>query len=306
MSELTLEARGGVLRTLPELEAAIGYYKRQTAEGIIGIGAALNEAKEQLGHGEWLPWLAKVQINARAAQNYMRVAREIAPGSVMAGLPYTKALALLDAPEEVREQLLDEGVEDRSAAEIRRLTKERDRALSANQLQVEKMQEMQAKLDRAAENQKQLKEMRDYYETVSREWKNKLAEMERHPKTVEVPPEDYAELKEAVETLRQQLAEAEAAAEEAETRTMGAPAEEPSDDEYTLTAASFVEACTDFLNRVQFYPYYKSDIADLDASSRRSMEIFAQGVQNWAVRMLSALASADGSVECDGAVTADV
>lgn len=306
MSELTLEARGGVLRTLPELEAAIGYYKRQTAEGIIGIGAALNEAKEQLGHGEWLPWLEKVQINARAAQNYMRVAREIAPGSAMAALPYTKALALLDAPQETREQLLDEGVDDKSAAEIRRLTKERDRALSANELQVAKLQEMQAKLDRSAENQKQLKEMRDYYEKVSCELKNKLAEMKRHPQTVEVEPEDYAELKVSVETLRQQLAEAEAAAEEAETRAMGAPAEETEGDEYNLTAAGFVEACTDFLNKVQFYPYYKTDLADLDASSRRSMEIFAQGVQNWAVRMMSALASADGSVECDGAVTVDV
>ena len=307
MSELTLEARGGVLRTLPELEAAIGYYKRQTAEGIIGIGAALNEAKEQLGHGEWLPWLEKVQINARAAQNYMRVAREIAPGSAMAGLPYSKALALLDAPQEAREQLLDEGVDDKSAAEIRQLIKERDLALSANQLQVDKLREMQSKLDRAAESQKQLKALKEYHEAVAGEMKQKMAEMERHPQTVEVPPEDYEDLKETVATLRAQLRDAEAAAEEAEARAMGAPQAEADEcDDDTVTPSGFVEACNEFMARVQFYPYHKEDLAAIGDSGRRSMEIFAQGVQNWAVRMLGALAAAGGQVDCGGAVTADV
>lgn len=320
MSELTTEARGGVLRTLPELEAAIGYYKRQTAEGIIGIGAALNEAKEQLGHGEWLPWLEKVQINARAAQNYMRVAREIAPGSVMAGLPYTKALALLDAPAETREQLLDEGVEDKSAAEIRQLIKERDQALSANQLQVEKlsaqrkeMKDLQEKLaiseaarkmeadTRRAENSAYTTNMKN----LRKEMERKLQEMESRDPVV-VPPEDYEDLKESVETLRAQLRDAEAAVEEAEARAMGAPqaVDEFGDD--TVTASGFVEACNEFMARVQFYPYHKEDLAAIGDSGRRSMEIFAHGVQNWALRMLGALAAAGGQVDCGGAVTADV
>ena len=58
--------------------------------------------------------------------------------------------------------------------------------------------------------------------------------------------------------------------------------------------------------RVQFYPYHKEDLAAIGDSGRRSMEIFAQGVQNWAVRMLGALAAAGGQVDCGGAVTADV
>ena len=292
---------------MPELEAAIGYYKRQTAEGIIGIGAALNEAKEQLGHGEWLPWLEKIQINARAAQNYMRVAREIAPGSVMAGLPYTKALALLDAPAETREQLMAEGVEDKSAAEIKRLIRERDQALSSNQLQVQKLQEMQAKLDLAAEHQKQLKKLKEYHEAIANEMRQKMTEMEKHPQTVEVPPEDYEDMKASVETLRAQLADAEAAVEEAEARAMGAPqaaADEYGDD--TVTPSGFVEACNEFMSRVQFYPYHKEDLAAIGDSGRRSMEIFTQGVQNWALRMLGALAAAGGQVDCGGAVTEDV
>ena len=331
MSELTTEARGGVLRTLPELEAAIGYYKRQTAEGIIGIGAALNEAKEQLGHGEWLPWLEKVQINARAAQNYMRVAREIAPGSVMAGLPYSKALALLDAPAETREQLLDEGVDDKSAAEIKRLIRERDQALSTNQLQVDKLKRQQAELDAA--NRAREKAEQEKAQAVDRAREQEMVakrhlearkdaiqrynvlsdemdELLKRPKEtveVEVPPEDYEDLKASVESLRAQLADAEAAVEEAEARAMGAPQAEA--DEYeddTVTPGGFVEACNEFMAKVQFYPYHKEDLAAIGDSGRRSMEIFTQGVQNWTVRMLSALAAAGGQVDCGGAVTADV
>lgn len=307
MSELTLEARGGVLRTLPELEAAIGYYKRQTAEGIIGIGAALNEAKEQLGHGEWLPWLEKVQINARAAQNYMRVAREIAPGSVMAGLPYTKALALLDAPQETREQLLDEGVEDKSAAEIKRLVQAvKDEAAHRRRAEDEAKalrESAEAESNRANQAQRTAKAYKDQLEELSRIPPKTITVEKR----VEVPPEDYEDLKESVDTLRAQLRDAEAAAEEAEARAMGAPqaaADEYGDD--TVTPSGFVEACNEFMSKVQFYPYHKEDLAAIGDSGRRSMEIFATGVQNWALRMLGALAAAGGQVDCGGAVTADV
>lgn len=294
MSELTLEARGGVLRTLPELEAAIGYYKRQTAEGIIGIGAALNEAKEQLGHGEWLPWLEKVQINARAAQNYMRVAREIAPGSAMAALPYTKALALLDAPQETREQLLDEGVDDKSAAEIRRLTKE--------------LENTKRNLQTAEAQQKSYLSTYERQERENAKLKNQVEVLlTKKPEkiTVEVAPADYEDLKETVATLRAQLRDAEAAIEEAETRGMQ-PMGADEDEENSLTAAGFVEACNEFMAKVQFYPYYKTDLEDIGDEGRRSMEIFTHGVQNWAVRMLGALAAAGGRVDCGGAVTADV
>jgi hypothetical protein len=122
---------------------------------------------------------------------------------------------------------------------------------------------------------------------------------------VEVAPADYDELKATVSTLRSQLADAEAAVEEAENRAAGAiVADADADpDRDRLNAVDFVGACTEFMGHVEFYPYHKDELRALDDVSRRRMEIFAHGVQNWAVRMLGALAEAGGAVECEGAVS---
>ncbi len=55
-----------------ELQSAL---RRETVT-IIDIGNLLLEAKDQLGHGEWLPWLkANFGSSIRSAQNYMNAAR---------------------------------------------------------------------------------------------------------------------------------------------------------------------------------------------------------------------------------------
>ena len=86
--------------------------------------------KDACQHGEWMPWLKEIGLSASTAANYMRIAKEVSADSKMATLPYTKILALMAAPKEEREALA-EAAEDMSAAEIRRLTEERNRAAEA-------------------------------------------------------------------------------------------------------------------------------------------------------------------------------
>ena len=51
--------------------------KKLAGGAILDIGRRLMEAKEQLTHGEWLPWLnEQVEFSERTAQNFMRLARE--------------------------------------------------------------------------------------------------------------------------------------------------------------------------------------------------------------------------------------
>ena len=51
--------------------------KRAGGEAILTIGRCLIEAKEQLPHVEWLPWLnGRVEFSERTARNFMRLARE--------------------------------------------------------------------------------------------------------------------------------------------------------------------------------------------------------------------------------------
>ena len=54
-----------------ELHTAL---KRETAD-ILTIGGLLAEAKKQIPHGEWLPWLKnEVSMSERSAQKYMKAA----------------------------------------------------------------------------------------------------------------------------------------------------------------------------------------------------------------------------------------
>lgn len=112
------------LRSLSEITASIKLHAQHAAGHIIAIGTDLMDAKAQLSHGSWLPWLERVGISSRTADNYMRLAEASKETPALADMGYSKALALLEAPQALRDQLMEDGVEDKSAAEIKRLTKE--------------------------------------------------------------------------------------------------------------------------------------------------------------------------------------
>ena len=117
-------------RTLEEVKAGIRMRMRNMVYNALEIGNDLIEAKEACEHGQWLPFLRDVGFSSSTAANYMRIAREVGADSRMAQLPYTKILAVLAAPPEEREELAA-AAEDMSAAEIRRLTEERNKAAEA-------------------------------------------------------------------------------------------------------------------------------------------------------------------------------
>ena len=117
-------------RTLEEMKAGIRIRMRNMVNSALEIGFDLMEAKDACRHGEWMPFLKDIGLSTSTAANYMRIAKEVSADSKMATLPYTKILALLSAPPEEREELAA-AAEDMSAAEIRRLTEERNRAAEA-------------------------------------------------------------------------------------------------------------------------------------------------------------------------------
>lgn len=126
------------VRNLEIIEGEIHFYKRQAGASIIEIGKRLNEAKAQLGHGEWLPWLQeKVGFSERSARDFMRLAREYSKSAEIADLGAAKALALLALPASERNEFTSEkhtvnGVEktvsDMTAKELKQAIRERDEA----------------------------------------------------------------------------------------------------------------------------------------------------------------------------------
>ena len=124
-------------RSMEEITASVRIHMRNMVNNALELGTDLTEAKEACAHGQWLPWLKSVGISSSTAANYMRIAREVDADSRVAQLPYTKILALIAAPPEEREELA-EMAEDMSAAEIRRLTEERNKAAEAANAETER------------------------------------------------------------------------------------------------------------------------------------------------------------------------
>jgi hypothetical protein len=60
-------------RTLEQIGYELSYTLRDQTTGKLIVGSLLNEAKELIEHGDWLPFLKLYRIEARSAQNYMKV-----------------------------------------------------------------------------------------------------------------------------------------------------------------------------------------------------------------------------------------
>lgn len=266
----------GQVRSLRDIEADIWARKRNVTLDVLAMGRDLMEAKEQLEHGEWLAWLEKMDFGLRTAENWMRLAREVSPESSLAALPYTKALALLSAPTEEREQLAEQAG-DKSAAELKKLAQEAKAAKEETARIAEELKQKQAEL-RQSESRKM-----DLWEELQR--------VRKAPKIVEVAPEDYAELKDAVETLKQENDELTQAVEEAEQRAQAAWGA-PRPEQKAVDHLALLSAATEFLSKAERIPQMDAELRALEGHELRSMEITVGSIRAWVERMDSALTKA--------------
>ena len=128
-------------RDIEVITEEINFYKRQAGSAILEIGKRLVEAKAQLSHGEWLPWLEeKVAFSERSAQQYMRLWKEYGKSALSADLSISKALVLLALPESEREDFAagrhtvngeEKTVADMTAKELEKAIAERNAAREA-------------------------------------------------------------------------------------------------------------------------------------------------------------------------------
>lgn len=275
MEAITISKNEMTVKRIAELTADIRTNFRSAAMSIATIGHDLIEAKGMLSHGEWLPWLRSLGIGVATADNYMRYAREITPGTWLSELPYTKALALLSVPEKERETFAQaNNVEDKSAAEIRQLISE---------LKAEKS------LRRKAEQQ-------------AMDLQDQLQNREPEVKIVRevVPPEGYDELKSQVQKLKRRAEEAEEAACEAEERAAQAVSDaqrammqqadcDPDPDGHGLSLDDFISACNDFTGRTWAVPFMEDHFRNAGADARKSYRLLTEGIHSWSEQVLRAI-----------------
>lgn len=128
-------------RSIETITTEILEMKQDAGNAILGIGQRLIEAKSMLSHGEWLPWLTEqVELTERAAQRFMRIAREWTNPTALSDLGATKALTLLALPPDERDKFMAENhivdgeekrVIDMTSRELEKAIRERDEALKA-------------------------------------------------------------------------------------------------------------------------------------------------------------------------------
>lgn len=247
-------------RTLEEVKAGIRMRMRNMVFNALEIGNDLIEAKEACEHGQWLPFLRDIGFSSSTAANYMRIAKEVSADSWMAQLPYTKILAVLAAPPEEREELAA-AAEDMSAAEIKRLTEERNKAAEAANIETSraeqaereakeyydeiahlrtKIQGLEVEAERAYQRgqddtvnmNREMQERIDLLQAEKRELEAKTEQLradlltaENNRVEVEKVPADYQMIKDDLETARKTVKELMDAAADAEERAAAAEAE---------------------------------------------------------------------------------
>ena len=205
MMEQAAEAPEQV-RSIGIITEEIQFYKAQAGASIVEIGKRLIEAKEQLEHGQWLPWLSeKVNFSEAMAQRFMRVAREYANPAPVRDLGLSKALLLLEVEEEKREQFLGEThvvngeektVYDMSRKELEQAIRERDEARAERDKAV---QDAEGSLLAMAEKDSALEDAQEAAEQLKQELKACQDEAEREADAAE---ETIRALQEELEELR--------------------------------------------------------------------------------------------------------
>lgn len=125
--------QGGEYRDLDVITGEIIVYKQQAGMAILEIGRRLIEAKAQLGHGEWLPYLRdRVDFSRATANRMMRLAKEYSNCSPVSNLGAKKALQLLAfSPVERDEFLSQNDVENMSSRELQEAIRARKDAEAA-------------------------------------------------------------------------------------------------------------------------------------------------------------------------------
>lgn len=115
MNEITLS------NNLSQIELEISHHKQIAGQSIWEIGRRLNHVKENdLAHGQFLEWLAKMNIERTEAHRMMKVADELPNVATLQHLGTTALHLIATLPEEEKEEQIQR-IEDGDAPTVREL-----------------------------------------------------------------------------------------------------------------------------------------------------------------------------------------
>jgi hypothetical protein len=129
--------------------------RNQTLIYAARAGAKMLEAKQLVGHGNFLKWLEQnITITPEYATNYMKLAKEYSQllndnttNQLPVGLNVTKAIALITAPDDVKQTVMLslENGETVTVADIKKLKQQAAQLANANDINAELAENLNAK-----------------------------------------------------------------------------------------------------------------------------------------------------------------
>ena len=183
-------------RGIEAITEEIIFYKAVGGQAVLEIGKRLIEAKAQLKHGEWLPWLSeKVEFSEASAQRFMQLAREYENPALVRDLGASKALVLLALPASERENFAQEkhvvNGEEKSVSEMSK--RELEEAIRRRKLAELKAAETARELDRQKEATAEAARAEvENAKSISLAAQERTAELERELKALREKPVDVA------------------------------------------------------------------------------------------------------------------
>lgn len=196
-------------RGIEAITEEIIFYKAVGGQAVLEIGKRLIEAKAQLKHGEWLPWLSeKVEFSEASAQRFMQLAREYENPALVRDLGASKALVLLALPASERENFASEkhlvNGEEKSVSEMSK--RELEEAIRQRKLaelkaaetarELDRQKEATAEAEAAAEKAQEAAEAAraevEDAKSISIAAQERTAELERELKALREKPVDVA------------------------------------------------------------------------------------------------------------------
>ena len=209
------------VRDIDEITGEILEAKRVGGQAILTSGRCLIEAKGRLSHGEWLPWLTeKVEFSERAAQNFMRLAKEYSNPQALADLGATKALQLLALPESEREVFIasshavngeEKAVVDMTSRELEKAIRERDEALRAKETAQAEAKAARAARDKASGDMRRVNALLESAQADRDTAAGRISELERELAALQSTPVEVAVMEVDQEKLDRARSEGEAA-----------------------------------------------------------------------------------------------
>ena len=247
------------LTPIPQLKTEIQFYERQTATGMLEIGKRLIQIKEQLPHGEFMPWVEKeLSYSHDSANNFMRCYEKFGNSETFRNLKPSQMFVLMGETEEITVEIIKNN--DMEEMTIKKLRDE--------------VKALKQKTTRYEEVSKNLTDQRDGLVRELQKVKPEVVVKEIVKEVVNVP-DDYENLKRQAEFYRKASGESSKAYENILSENMALRQQTKEKTYYKgLDIGVFVAYLREFISNMKKYEAFKDDFKNLTLEDERTIEMW--------------------------------